>query len=122
MSVTEFPLLTLPDRYLQIVQDVLSAHIPDAEVWAYGSRVNGDCFEASDLDLVVRQPDDLRRRQSNLYEVKEAFTESNLPIIVQLVDWASIPAEFHTEIAAKYVVIQAAAPQIDTQEAGRVGV
>jgi len=80
MSVTEFPLLTLPDRYLQIVQDVLSAHIPDAEVWAYGSRVNGDCFEASDLDLVVRQPDDLRRRQSNLYEVKEAFTESNLPI------------------------------------------
>lgn len=27
------------------------------EVWAYGSRVNGDAHEGSDLDLVIRTPD-----------------------------------------------------------------
>ncbi|MFA6970735.1 MAG: nucleotidyltransferase domain-containing protein [Gallionella sp.] len=98
--------LHLPEPYLRIVQAVLRTHLPQAEVWAYGSRVNGDCYDTSDLDLVVRQPGDLRRRQTNLGDVKEIFSESNLPILVQLVDWAAIPAAFHDEIAANYVVIQ----------------
>jgi hypothetical protein len=38
--------------------------------------------------------------------VKDAFSESNLPILVQLVDWAGIPAAFHDEIAANYVAVQ----------------
>lgn len=104
--MTELPSLHLPEPYLRIVQAVLRTHLPQAEVWAYGSRVKGDCFDASDLDLVVRQPDDLRRRQTCLGEVREAFSESNLPILVQLVDWAGIPAAFHDEIEANYVVIQ----------------
>ncbi|MDP2829831.1 MAG: nucleotidyltransferase domain-containing protein [Sulfuricellaceae bacterium] len=106
MSVVESPCLHLPEPYLHMVQDVLRDHLPDAEVWAYGSRVNGDYHDTSDLDLVVRQPDDLRRRQASLGDVIEAFSESHLPILVQLVDWAAIPATFHAEIAAKYVVLQ----------------
>jgi len=98
--------LHLPESYLRMVQEILREHFPKAEVWAYGSRVNGDNFDASNLNLVVRQPDDLRRRQTNLSEVKEAFSESNLPILVQLVDWAGIPAAFHDEIMANYAVIQ----------------
>ncbi len=105
MSATDSPLF-LPETYLKMVQDILQAHLPNAEVWAYGSRVNGDYYDASDLDLVVRQPDDLMRGQFNLDEAKEAFVESNIPIIVQLVDWAYIPKSFHEEILAKYVVVQ----------------
>jgi len=97
--------LHLPPVYLKMVRDILRAHLPDAEIWAYGSRVNGDFYEASDLDLVARQPDDLTRRQTRLYEAIEAFSESNLPIIVQIVDWASIPAEFRNEIIANHAVI-----------------
>ena len=114
MSVIEPAQLHLPERYLQMVRAILQTHLPHAEIWAYGSRVNGDYYEASDLDLVVRQPDDLSRRQVNIDAVIAAFSESNLPIIVQLVDWARIPASFHDEIMAKYAVIQPAA--------GRVGV
>ncbi len=116
MPVVETSKLHLPERYLQMVQAILQTHLPDAEVWAYGSRVNGDYYEASDLDLVVRQPEDLSRRQSNLGEAIDAFSESNLPIIVQLVDWASIPSDFHAEIAENYVVVQQT-----KSEAGRVG-
>ena len=105
MSATNTPLF-LPEKYLKMVQDILQTHLPNADVWAYGSRVNGDYYDASDLDLVVRQPDDLMRRQSNLDDVKEAFVESNIPIIVQLVDWARIPESFHEEILAKYAVVQ----------------
>lgn len=103
---TEPAVLHLPEPYLRMVQHILHTHLPEAEVWGYGSRVNGDYYDASDLDLVVRQPDNLQRRQSNLGEVMEAFSDSHLPIMVQLVDWASIPASFHAEIAANYVVIQ----------------
>jgi predicted nucleotidyltransferase len=98
------PALHLPARYLAIVQDILRRYLPHAEVWAYGSRVNGDHYDASDLDLVVRQPDDLTRRQPDLDEVAAAFSDSDLPILVQIVDWARIPAAFREEIEAGYVV------------------
>ena len=32
--------------------------------------------------------------------------ESNLPIRVDVVDWARIPASFHREIEQAYVVVQ----------------
>lgn len=100
--------LYLPARYLEMVRDILRRYLPQAEVWAYGSRVNGDHYDASDLDLVVRQPDDLTRPQPDLDEVAAAFSDSDLPILVQIVDWARIPAAFHAEIDAGYVVLQPA--------------
>jgi len=106
MPTLETTTLHLPERYLQMVKTILQTHLPNAEIWAYGSRVNGDYYDASDLDLVVRQPEELSRQQLNLGVVIDAFSESNLPIIVQLVDWARIPSDFHDEIIAKYAVIQ----------------
>ena len=35
----------------------LEIYLPDVEVWAYGSRVNGRSHYGSDLDLVLRSPD-----------------------------------------------------------------
>jgi predicted nucleotidyltransferase len=99
--------LYLPARYRSIVQDILRRYLPHAEVWAYGSRVNGDHYDASDLDLVVRQPDDLTRPQPHLDEVAAAFSDSDLPILVQILDWARLPAAFREEIAAGYMVLQA---------------
>jgi len=100
--------LHLPPRYLEIVLDILRRYLPQAEVWAYGSRVNGDHYDASDLDLVARRPDDLSRRQPDLDEVAAAFSDSDLPILVQILDWARIPPAFREEIEAGYVVLQPA--------------
>lgn len=115
--------LHLPPRYLAFVQAILHRYLPQAEVWAYGSRVNGDHYDASDLDLVVRQPDDLTRPQTALDEVADAFSESDLPILVQIRDWARIPPAFREEIEAGYVVLQPAAgapaaPADDNADAG----
>jgi len=107
-AVTVPRALHLPARYLTIVQDILRRYLPQAEVWAYGSRVNGDHYDASDLDLVARRPDDLTRRQPDLDEVAAAFSDSDLPILVQIVDWARIPLSFREEIQAGFVVLQAA--------------
>ncbi len=106
MSTFEATALDLPLRYRKMVQIMLRRHLPHAEVWAYGSRVNGDCHEASDLDLVVRNPVALDETLPDLSDLKEALVESNLPIRVDLVDWARIPEAFRREIERAYVVLQ----------------
>ena len=54
----------------------------------------------------MRQPADPKQETPALWEVKEALVESNLPIRVDVVDWAHIPASFHHEIERAYVVVQ----------------
>ena len=85
---------------------LLRTHVPHAEVWAYGSRVTGNGHEASDLDLVLRNPQNLLEETDALPDLKEAFTESNLPIRVEIMDWARIPTSFHREIERAHMVVQ----------------
>ena len=98
--------LTLPSRWLNLIQQMLAAHVPNAEVWAYGSRVTGGSHDASDLDLVVRNPGVLSAQTRDLAELRGAFVESKLPIRVDVLDWAAIPESFHREILRAYVVLQ----------------
>ena len=107
MSTLEHPHLDIWPRHLVLLRQLLQQHLPHAEVWAYGSRVNGDGHEASNLNLVVRQPADLKQETRHLEQMREALVESDLPIRVDVVDWARIPATFHREIERAYVVVQA---------------
>nr|VFK40948.1 MAG: Nucleotidyltransferase domain-containing protein [Candidatus Kentron sp. SD]VFK46865.1 MAG: Nucleotidyltransferase domain-containing protein [Candidatus Kentron sp. SD]VFK78761.1 MAG: Nucleotidyltransferase domain-containing protein [Candidatus Kentron sp. SD] len=97
--------LDLPKRYLIILRELLASHAPSAEVWAYGSRVNGEAHAASDLDLVLRDPGDLARPQAGLSALKAALSESSIPILVDARDWARLPGSFHDEIRKAYVVV-----------------
>ena len=75
------------------------------EVWAYGSRVNGDAHDGSDLDLVLRTPD-LQKLPIDVYlALKEKIQESNVPVVVELFDWARLPETFHKNILAKHEVL-----------------
>ena len=100
--------LSLSPRHRRMVEELLREHVPDAEVWAYGSRVNGESHEGSDLDLVVRGPA-LKPLGVEFIDLVEALQESNIPILVQAHDWANLPDGFHTEIKRDYVVVQGVA-------------
>ncbi len=97
--------LSLSPRHRRLVEELLREHVPNAEVWAYGSRVNGKSHEGSDLDLVVRGPA-LEPLGVEFIDLVEAFRESNIPILVQAHDWANLPESFHREIERDYVVVQ----------------
>ena len=85
---------------------LLPAFIADSrEVWAYGSRVTGQGHETSDLDLVVRNPENPQVEIPGVADLKEAFTESDLPIWVDVVEWARVPESFQRNIEEKYVVV-----------------
>ena len=99
------PTLDLSPAYLQMLVPIVRAHAPDAEVWAYGSRVTGRGHEGSDLDLVIRNPERLDAPQKNLHELRHALNESNLPFLVEVLDWARMPEEFRREIERNHVVL-----------------
>ncbi len=97
--------LDLPVRYRQQLDALLREHVPGVEVWAYGSRVNGEGHEGSDLDLVLRSPT-LEPLGVEYLDLVEALERSNIPILVQAHDWARLPESFHREIERDYVVVQ----------------
>ena len=97
--------LDLRAEWLDIIRRMLAEHIPEAEVIAYGSRVTGTAHEGSDLDLVTRNPLNPLLPVRNLGTVRDAFSESNLPILVDILDWARIPDSFRKEIERTGVVI-----------------
>ena len=106
--------LALPSRYWDQLEALLSKHVPGVEVWAYGSRVNGRSHDGSDLDLVLRGPA-LEPLDGGFYDLLEAIEKSNIPILVQAYDWATLPESFHREIEWDYVVVQEGASE-DSQD------
>ena len=75
------------------------------EIWAYGSRVNDDSHDASDLDLVIRSIDLKPLDWRELMEFKEKIRDSNIPILIQAFDWAKLPESFHANILKKYELL-----------------
>ena len=107
--------LHLPVRYRRQIEALLLEHMPGVEVWAYGSRVKGQSHEASDLDLVLRNPDLQPISPVALARLREALRDSNIPILVETQDWARLPESFHSEILREYVPLVG-----DSQPAGSV--
>ena len=111
--------LALPLRYRKQLKALLDEHVPGVEVWAYGSRVNGESHEGSDLDLALRGPA-LEPLDGGFYDLLEAIEKSNIPILIQAHDWARLPESFHREIERDHVVVQEGAKQTTAGEWRRV--
>lgn len=75
------------------------------EVWAYGSRVDGTAHEGSDLDLVIRCKNREKIPRDIYLELKDTIRESNIPVLVELFDWARLPESFHRNIELTHEVI-----------------
>ena len=66
------------------------------------SKIN---HEGSDLDLaIISENEPLTQQQ--LSAVRDAFSESNLPILIDILNWDIIPNEFKQEIKKEHIVIQ----------------
>lgn len=91
---------------LAILREILERLLPDRDVVAFGSRARGDHKPMSDLDLAVLgdSPMSLSERAA----VEEAFSESDLPMKVDLVDWATTDASFRRLIERDAVPIRGA--------------
>lgn len=84
--------LYLTNQDLEIVRTILHHHIPDVAVAAFGSRVTGKAGKWSDLDILLLTDSPLPLVK--LGDLREAFSESDLPIMVDVVDSSRIDPEF----------------------------
>lgn len=106
MPSTDLSKLQLEPRHLSLLLQLLAQYVPEAEVWAYGSRVTGKAHQGSDLDIVLRNTTQLDLAQSDWCELQEALQQSTLPMLVDVHDWALLPKSFYPNIERDYVVLQ----------------
>ncbi|MEA2099888.1 MAG: nucleotidyltransferase domain-containing protein [Campylobacterota bacterium] len=87
------------ESILQIAKQTFKNPI---NIWAYGSRVNGQAHDMSDLDLALISKDDEKIDIDEYISFKELLRDSNIPILIQVLDWNRIPKYFHKNILDNY--------------------
>lgn len=100
----ETPLIDIRPDHWEIVQRILQEHVPNLEVWAFGSRAKWNAKAFSDLDLAIITDEPLPIDTSAA--LNEAFSESDLPWKVDVVDWASVGDGFKQVIERDKVVLK----------------
>jgi predicted nucleotidyltransferase len=97
-------MIDIDEKYLAQIRRILGEHVPDCEVRAFGSRIEGKAKKFSDLDLALVGGEKLSWRR--IESLKDAFSSSDIPIIVDVIDWHAISDEFRAVIENNYEVIQ----------------
>jgi len=108
MTSEAMPPIALTPRDWEIVRSILARHVPQYEVWAFGSRARRTAKPFSDLDLAIIT--DRPMSLSLSAAIADDFAESDLPIKVDVVDWATASEAFRRIIESGKVVVQAIPP------------
>ena len=90
---------------LDTVRRILREHVPNLEVHAFGSRVAWNARETSDLDLALMTAKPLGIDRTA--QLRAAFTDSDLPFRVDIVDWATASESFRQRILENHVALRA---------------
>ena len=67
------------------------------------TRVKGNFEKTSDLDILIKAENEMPA--DVLFELKEKFDESNLPYIVNFVQYASLDKDFYKKIEHDLVAL-----------------
>ena len=104
------PIIDIRPDHWNIVQGILQKHVPQCEVWAFGSRATWKAKKFSDLDLAIISDQPLSLDISA--SLRDDFSESDLPWKVDVVDWATTSESFRKIIERDGVVVQATAKDL----------
>ena len=89
-------MIDLPQDQLDQVRAIVRQHVHGSEVYAFGSRVSGRARKFSNLDLMVKADATVPWR--TLADLREAFEVSDLPILVDVVDWSTCSEQFRRQV------------------------
>ncbi len=102
--MSDMPEIDVRLDHWEIVRNILQKHLPNYEVWAFGSRAKWTAKEYSDLDLAVIT--DIPLSLEVMTHVSDDLSESDLPWRVDIIDWATTSESFRKIIAQDKVVVQ----------------
>ena len=97
-------MIDLDEKSLDEIRRILRTYMPGVEARVFGSRVNHVSPRYSDLDIALVSGEIIGI--SRLEEIRNAFSESDLPIQVDVLDWHAISPAFQKTIGKQYEVVQ----------------
>ena len=101
MSTVKIGVLDVSESELAIVRGIPERVVPGRKVWAFRSRVTGRAKRFSDLDLMIVGEEPLPL--GGMAELADAFSESDLPWKVDVVEWASTSERFRGIVEESHV-------------------
>ncbi|HCC84016.1 TPA: hypothetical protein DEP96_04170 [Candidatus Uhrbacteria bacterium] len=96
-------MIDLKPEWLVIIKDIFAKYLPNTKVALYGSRARGTKKPYSDIDLCIMS--DVPIADRTLSQLKDAMSESDLPVRVDITDWATTSPSFQQIIAADNEVL-----------------
>ena len=89
-------MIQVSEQEREIIDDIISQLAPDCDVLIFGSRYHGKAWEYSDLDLAFAGNGKLGF--DRCFELRDAFSESDLPFRVDVLDYNAVSPEFRAII------------------------
>jgi len=97
-------MIELDPACLETIGGILDEHVPGCEVRVFGSRVSGEAHKYSDLDLAIKCPKPLTSEV--MQALMDAFSESDLPILVDVSDWHELSEGMRNRIERQHEIIR----------------
>ncbi|MCW5629175.1 MAG: nucleotidyltransferase domain-containing protein [Rhodoferax sp.] len=96
-------MIDLAQDQLRQVRAIVRRHVKGGEIFVFGSRARSGARKFSDLDLMIKVPGGVDWR--TLADLRESLEASDLPIMVDVVDWDACSDRFRALVAAQLVRI-----------------
>jgi len=95
-------MIDLDENHLDFIRSILVMYVPSCEIRIFGSRIQGTGEKFSDLDIAIVGKSVLP--SGIIRNIKETFSSSDLPIMVDVLDWHKISPEFQAVINKHYEI------------------
>ena len=85
-------MLDLDPKYIDFIKETILAEIPNVEIYIFGSRMQGNALEYSDVDIALKDKEKISIE--SILKLKVKFENSTFPYKVDIVDLKNLKDEF----------------------------
>lgn len=85
-------MLDLDPKYINFIKETILAEIPNVEIYIFGSRVQGNALEYSDVDIALKNEEKISIE--SILKLRIKFENSTFPYKVDIVDLKNLKDEF----------------------------
>jgi uncharacterized protein len=90
------------EKYKKIIIDIISEKLPAAKIYLFGSRARGTNLSGADIDVAL--DNHLEIPLSQLFKIQQAIEDSDVPLMVDVVDLHSVSDEFKNQVLKEGII------------------
>lgn len=85
-------MLDLDPKYINFIKETILAEIPNVEIYIFGSRVQSNALEYSDVDIALKNEEKISIE--SILKLRIKFENSTFPYKVDIVDLKNLKDKF----------------------------